>query len=198
MSFRPGKDTNGIASLRRTMQYGWWGENAALQFAQPPTLLSGEFVTQINPTNTGVVNLIGSDANGFTVTPLQNSITLSAAQIIAMNGTPVTLIPAPGAGFAIAVDSVVIEVNRTATAFTGGGPVNIVYHGSATAIVAPMLAANVTTGGAGQVILSLANNLTNGATVLANTAVDITNGTAAFAAGTGTAKVFLKYSIVTL
>lgn len=65
MSFSPAKQkTNFMASLRRTMQYGWFGDiSEATQFAQPPTILNGEFVTAINAANTGVVNIVGVNSS---------------------------------------------------------------------------------------------------------------------------------------
>lgn len=199
MSFSPnGKDRNFMASLRRTVDYGWFGDNAAFQFGQAPTLMPGEFVTQINPTNTGVVNLLGADANGQSVTPMQVSIPITSAQILTLFSAPVSLVAAPGAGFALVVDQLVIEMNRTSTAYTGGGAVGPVYHGSTTAVTAVMAAADVTTGGAGQIIRALGNNIAGGPAVLVNTGIDLAAATANFAAGTGTMKVFISYSIVTV
>jgi hypothetical protein len=119
---------------------------------------------------------------------------LSAAQIIAMNATPVTLVPAPGAGLGIVVESVIFKMTRTATAFTGGGTVQFRYtNGAGTEVATALAAAIVTTGGAGIEIAKAA--LPAPVTVTQNAPVVITNGTAAFAAGTGTAVVYLKYKI---
>lgn len=202
MSFSPnGKDRNFMASMRRTVTYGWFGDNSALQFGQPPTLMPGEFVTQINPTNTGVLNLLGADALGQAVTPMQTGIAITSAQILTLNTVPVTIIPAPAAGQAIVLDKLVIEMVRTATAYTGGGVVGPIYAGTVgTSLTAnTMAAADVTTGGAGTVTrLLVASAVAGGLGITSATAVQLYAATANFAAGTGTMKVFAQYSIVTL
>lgn len=202
MSFNPatGQKMNYMGSLRRTMQFAWWGEAAALQFGQPPTLLNGEFITQVNPTNTGVISLLGADANGQPVTPLQTGITITSAQILTLNTAPVTIIPAPAAGQAIALNNLVIEMIRTATAYTGGGTVGPVYAGiTGTYLTNQMAAADVTTAGAATVPRLLVPLDTAGGVLLAAaTAVQLFAATANFAAGTGTMKVYAQYSIVTL
>lgn len=200
MSFSPGKDRNMMAASRRPMAYGWFGDNSAFQFAQPPTLMPGEYITQINPTNTGVLNLLGADALGQIVTPLQTGIAITSAQILTLNTVPVTIIPAPAAGQAIALEALVIEMVRTATAYTGGGTVGPVYAGiTGTYLTNQMAAADVTTAGAATVVRLLAANDTAGGVLVASaTAVQLFAATANFAAGTGTMKVYAKYSIVTL
>lgn len=122
---------------------------------------------------------------------------VSAAQIIAMNGAPVNLIAAPPAGYCIIVDNIMIEMNRTATAFTGGGAVNLQYTGAAQAHTGTLPAAVVTTGGAGTVLTQLGPATgASGTTVPTATGIDITNATGAFAAGTGTMKVMIDYRII--
>lgn len=130
----------------------------------------------------------------------QNPVTfnVTSANILAMNATPVNLIAAPPAGYAIIVNNVLFQMTRTATAYTGGGVVNLVYTGGA---VVPhsgsMPASVVTTGGAG---VALNNNgpvsAANGIVVPTAVGIDITNGTAAFTVGTGTLKVYINYSVV--
>src|SRR5690349_7511980 len=48
-------------------------------------------------------------------------VSLTSAQILALNSTPVTLIPAPGAGLVISVEEIVFTMARTATAYAAGG-----------------------------------------------------------------------------
>jgi hypothetical protein len=206
MAFAPatGTKTNFLASLRRTMQYGWFGNTGeATQFGQPPTILNGEFVTAINAANTGVVNIIGVDANNKVVFGDAQlfgyaTVSLTAANIIAMRTTPVTILAAPGAGKAIIVSAILFEMTTTSTQFTGGGTVNFPYHGGSNCVPGVILAAVVTTTAGTSNTLLGPDNSTNGLTVPANTGIDITNGSAAFAAGTGTAKVQIWYSVVTL
>jgi len=123
-------------------------------------------------------------------------VPLTAAQIIAMGTTPVSLIAAPGAGLAIIVDNITFKMTRTATAFTGGGAVEFRYtDASGAKVSADVAAAVVTTGGAG-VEFSNVRGIEAAITPVANAAIVIRNPTAAFAAGTGTAVVSIDYHIV--
>jgi hypothetical protein len=197
------KDRNMIAALKRTMDAAWFGIDVSNR-AQPPNILNGEFLTGVNAAGTATVNMLGVDANDRVVTPSGAPlaalvVSLSAAQLIAMNGAPVSIIPAPGAGKAIIVRQVVFEMIAGATPFTGGGVITLVYHGGAVAVHAGSVPAAVVTGAAGTTATELGQAVAaNGTTVAANTGVDITNATAAFAAGNGTAKVHIWYHIITL
>jgi hypothetical protein len=129
------------------------------------------------------------------------TVALSAAQLIAMGTVPVSILAAPGAGKAILVEQILFEMTRTGTAFTGGGALNFQYHTTTTSVphAGTIPATLVTTGGAGSAQTALGMNVgANGLVIPSNEGIDITNATAAFAAGTGTAKVFIKYRIVTL
>jgi hypothetical protein len=120
---------------------------------------------------------------------------LTAAQIIAMNGAPVVLIPAQGAGKAIVVDNVTFKMTRTSTAFTGGGAVRVRYTGAGAGVVADIAASVVTTGGAGVEYNNVRGQEAT-QTPLQNTGVEISNLTGAFATGTGTADVIVDFHIV--
>lgn len=140
----------------------------------------------------------GSPATGLTITQTL-TVSLTAAQLIAMGTTPITLIAAPGTGKAIVLEQIVVEINRTATQFTGGGVVHFYYHGLTVELMAQTIAAASITGTAGQDIFILNPVATAGGSVVTKeVGIDITNATAAFAAGTGTAKIFMKYRIITL
>lgn len=128
-------------------------------------------------------------------------VSLTAAQIIAMYTTPVVLVAAPGAGKSIAVNKVIFKIVRTATAFTGGGAAIIQYdstaNGVGTQACDSTLASTVITGAAGTSV-----SLRNGAIVsdstatIVNTGLYISNATAVFAAGTGTATVDVWYTVI--
>lgn len=138
-------------------------------------------------------------ATGAVTAPNINTVTvaLTAANIIAMGTTPVSLIAAPGAGKIIIVDHILFKMVRTATAFTGGGALEFRYtDASGVKITADIAAAVVTTGGAGTEYNAVAG-VAASITPVANAAIVITNATAAFAAGTGTATVTLQYRTVT-
>ena len=124
-------------------------------------------------------------------------VDLTAAQIIAMYTTPVEVVPAK-TGKAIIVDAVEFDMTRTSTAFTGGGVVAVQYdntaNGAGTATHAT-IAATVVTGAAGEtrtfripVVLS-----DIAASAIEGIGLYISNQTAVFAAGTGTARVTVHY-----
>lgn len=130
---------------------------------------------------------------------LQKVVPLSAANIIAMYATPVLCIPGV-VGKEIYVESVEFDITRTATAFTGGGVVNVQYdstaNGAGTTCHAD-IAATVVTGAAGQ---SHTFRVTKDQSDVAQASISgkglyISNKTAAFAAGTGTAEVTIRYYI---
>lgn len=124
---------------------------------------------------------------------------LTAAQIISMFTTPIAVVPAPPAGNAIVVQQIVVVLNLTATAFASGGVVHFFYHGQTTEIMAQTLAAATVNGATGQYIFVLEPVQTSGGSVVTKeVGIDITNLTGVFATGTGTAKIFTTYQIVTL
>ena len=123
------------------------------------------------------------------------TVSLTAAQIIAMNATPVSLIAAPGSGRATIVDNITFKMTTTATAFTGGGAVEFRYTNAAGAKVTADVAAAVVTAGAGTSFTNV-KGIEASLTPVANAAIVITNATAAFAAGTGTAVVTIHYHVV--
>ena len=127
------------------------------------------------------------------------TVNLTAANILGMNAAPVSILPAPGAGKAIVVDNILFEMTTTATAFANGGVVSFPYHGGSTNSHSGTIPAAVVTAGAGTSNTQLGPATgSNGTTIPANTGVDITNATAPFITGTGTAKVQIWYQIVTL
>jgi hypothetical protein len=122
-------------------------------------------------------------------------VSLSAANILAMNGAPVTLIPAPGANRIIIVDHILVKVVRTSTQFANGGAVEFRYTNGAGAKVSADMSATLITGAAGTAYAAV-RGVTTELTPVANAPVVITNATAAFITGTGTAKVYIQYRIV--
>ena len=60
--------------------------------------------------------------------------TLTAAQVLALNATPVQLLPAPGANLAIVLRAVLLELLFNTTAYTNGGGANIQFLANATVV----------------------------------------------------------------
>lgn len=199
MSFNPGKDRNMMAALKRCMDKAWFGIDVSAR-AQPPAILNGEFVTGVNAANTGTVNLIGVDTNDKVVlgdAALQTyaTVNLTAANLTAMNGAPVQVLPAPGAGKMIVVDAAVLQFKPGATQFTGGGAVVLQYGGAGTiAATSTVAAAQITSA-------NPSNNVMVGVAasgVPTNVPLNISNATAAFATGNGSVVLTVFYHVVTL
>lgn len=169
-----------------------------LTVGQPTTL----------PANRGDVSIEGNMmAAGSVLTPdtttagnpspgaalmLYKAVPITAAEIIAMFTTPKTLIAAPGLNKTIVVHKVMLRVTRTSTQFTGGGTVVANYATGPVAAINTIPAANIT-GAAGIIDASRAGI---DAANVENDAIVLTNATAVFATGTGTAVAHIWYSIV--
>jgi hypothetical protein len=178
--------TNGTIGLTLTLQ----NQNANLVFAGPT---SGGAAAPTFRT------LVAADMPSTVLATL--STTLSSAQILALLGTPVTLVPAPGAGFVIVPLTIVIVFFGGTVAYTdAGGAVEFTLGSQA-----PILA--LATNGIFLVTTSPNKAIQRfpiaGATDTAgnpptddNAPLQITKITNNFAAGNGTAKVIVQYYIV--
>ena len=127
-------------------------------------------------------------------------VSLTAANLLAMNGAPVSVLAAPGSGKVIVPILVVFIMKRTATAYANGGTIQFQYHTTTSSVAhAGTLPATVlTAAGAGTTINLLGPNTgTNSTPLPANEGIDITNASAAFITGTGTAVVEIWYSVIT-
>lgn len=125
---------------------------------------------------------------------------LTAAEIIAMYAAPIEVVPAVS-GKAIFVESVEFDITRTSTQFTGGGVVNLqlanTANGAGTKVHAD-IAASVVTGTAGETRTYRIPLVLSDIAVASIEGIGlyISNQTAAFAAGTGTARVTVWYRYV--
>lgn len=133
--------------------------------------------------------------------PITAVVDLTAANIIAMYTTPVLVVPAVS-NKAIVVDSVEFIMRGTATQFTGGGVVAVQYNstanGAGTSVQASTFAATVVTG-ATATTYSTRPPATLSAVATASIngiGLYISNATAVFATGTGTATVRVTYRLV--
>lgn len=123
-----------------------------------------------------------------------DTITVTAAQVLAMFGTPVPLLLAPTANpiakRIFLPTKIVVQVIPGTTQFASGGAVSFVYHGGAVSPVVTLAAAQVnsatgTVNVLGPVSAAFVPPLT--------TSIDITNATGAFTTGNGTLQVTFFY-----
>ena len=123
------------------------------------------------------------------------TISLSSSDIIGMYAAPKLLIAAPAAGKNIIVEKAMLKMVTTSTAFTGGGATHVqisnTVDGGGTDTTATF-ASGIVTAGAGT---SYTVNIPVSYTGTAATGLYLSNDTAPFAAGTGTAVVDVWYQI---
>jgi len=127
-------------------------------------------------------------------------VSLTAAQINGMVAAPVVIIPAV-TGKAIILDDMVLDLTGTATQFANGGVVNLQYKNTATGAGTTLhadIAASVVTGATARILTKrIAKDLSSIATAdITGIGVYISNKTAAFDTGTGTAVVTARYHLV--
>ena len=159
---------------------------------------------------TGIVGVAGFAGDGSKLTNVGSSaldprvlqvatVTLTAANLIAMKTTPVSVLPAPGAGKVLVIDTISFQFKPGGTQFTGGGAITFQYHGTAITPHSGSVPASVLQGATADVqylgpFASAALDLQNAI----NAGLDVTNASAVFAAGNGTAIVTVWYALVTL
>lgn len=155
-------------------------------------------VDQIN-TNTAnlatIATLNGTTGGTTNVTDTQKVlVSLTSANLLAMNATPVVVLAAPGAGKAIRIKSCVAIFDSTATTYANGGVIYLSYNN--TTPITNNVAATFLTGG-DKVYQLNPLAAAGGINTLVNTAVTITNDTAPFITGTGVARLLIEYDVVT-
>jgi len=121
-------------------------------------------------------------------------VALTAANLIAMNTTPVTVVAAPGAGYALNFRNAVLIYDSTSTAFTNGGVITINY-GSGGAAQSSNLAATFLTEPGDKIYNFERLNAAGGLTMPVNTPLVITNAGAPFATGTGVCRLQITYTV---
>lgn len=126
-----------------------------------------------------IKNAIDGAVNGI-------EVSLTAAQIIGMNATPLEIVTGV-AGVSYEVTDYTVVFDYGTTQFTGGGAV-VIEDSANTARSATLAAA---------VVLAAADSVTsvagNKGTLLNGSGLFITNATAAFAAGDGVARLKVSY-----
>lgn len=142
------------------------------------------------------------EANNATTGSTTSSVTdtkkvlvnLTAANLLGMYATPIAVIAAPGAGKAIVLKSCTAIFDSTATTYANGGVIYLSYNNT-TPITNNVAATFLTAGDKVYQLRPL--NAAGGINTLVNTALTITNDTAAFITGTGVARLLVEYEVVT-
>ena len=125
-------------------------------------------------------------------------IPLTLAQILAANTTPVTIVPAPGAGYFVDVNDCVFNFIYGSAAYAGGGTVGLNYTNAAGPAATGTVAASVLTSlAANRVEKVLDVAVDQASSAVLNKPVVYTNGTAVFTGGTGgSGLVVCSYKII--
>jgi hypothetical protein len=121
---------------------------------------------------------------------------LTAAEVTALHSAPITLIKAPGGNKVIVVNRAIVQYRYGTVQYTGGGAVQLVYHGATTNLLTGTVAA-ATIQAAANATISLGAGA-SGLALTTNTAVDLYAATADFAAGDGVARVTVWYTVYQL
>jgi hypothetical protein len=131
------------------------------------------------------------------------TVALTAAQINGMYATPVQLLAAPGAGKLIIIDSMLWDIAFVSAQYAAGGAIAAQYgntiHGAGPAASGTLAAASLN-GVAASGFLSNAGSaglLNVAASASENTAVYLSNATAAFTTGDSTVNLYIRYRVVT-
>lgn len=124
-------------------------------------------------------------------------VALTSANLLGMNAAAFNLIAAPPAGYFIIIDNLIFVMTRTATAYANGGAITFQYTAGVSVTTGTIPATVLTTAGAAITQSQLGPvTVANGTVVPVATGIEITNATAPFITGTGTAKVVFDYRIV--
>jgi hypothetical protein len=122
------------------------------------------------------------------------TVSLSAANIAAMYATPVECIANPGVGKVIVVDQITMSYTRVSASYTGGGSTRLAYSSTPT-LEAGTISSDVIKGGSSAIDI---RDVVASVVGISNNSIVVTNSTAAFATGSGTIKLFIRYRIITL
>lgn len=126
------------------------------------------------------------------------TITLTAAQVNALGTTPIIVVPAPQAGYAILPQSLVLAKKSGTAAGTSAGAIGIGYDGTSTfltSIAQTQAQAVLATGATASAYTAAVSAGSAGVGVYSGKGIDISAG-GAVASFTGTLQVTVLFNIV--
>lgn len=126
------------------------------------------------------------------------TITLSAAQVNALNGTPIIVVPAPQAGYAIIPQSLVLAKKSGTAVGTSAGAIGIGYDGTSTFLISiaqPQAEDVLDTGATASAYTSAVSAGSAGVGVYSGKGIDI-SASGAVASFNGTLQVTVLFNIV--
>jgi len=141
--------------------------------------------------------LVAADLPGLALQSV--SVSLSSADLLALLGTPKTLVAAPGAGFTIVPLMILIEFFGGAVAYTdAGGAVSFSIGSASQALSSNAIFLVTTTPNKAiqRVGALIATDTAGNPPTDENAALTISKATNNFAAGNGTAKILVQYLIL--
>ena len=121
-------------------------------------------------------------------------VALTSANILAMNGAPVTIL-AGVAGKVIVIDDICLQMTTTAVVYANGGAVEFRYTGAAGAKVTADTAPVVITAAAGT-SYTINKSIVTSLTGVVSDPIVITNAAAPFITGTGTGILTIRYHLI--
>ena len=130
------------------------------------------------------------------------TVTLTAAQVNGMYAAPVSIVAAAGAGKLILIDSILWDIAFVSAQYAAGGAIQAQYgntvHGAGSPASASIAAATLNGVAASGYIANGSGSATlNAPATVLNTAVYLSNATAAFTTGDSTVTLYIRYRVVT-
>lgn len=148
----------------------------------------------------GAIEALQINANAVTSDKIDTgviqvaTVNLTSANILAMNGAPVTIIPGV-ANKVIVIDDICLKFTATATAYANGGEVEFRYTDGSGDEITTNIAAAVITAPAG-ISFTIRKSIATALTGIVSAPIVITNATVPFIIGTGAGVLTLRYHLI--